>query len=150
VWNSLSIAVQAHQDNGPPWSGQWPQPRDSCRAQEPPPARLLIRRVHRAFRNQPLLCAIGIVLAAENGMSIGPGQPISPAVGWAEEWQRLGWTAINQAMGHYLRGCANVAMARTPQQALVALHQTQTSLLRHSADTVAQITRLWRKQIRER
>jgi hypothetical protein len=94
-----------------------------------------------------LLRAIGILLATENGMSIGPGQPISPAVGWAQDWQRLSWTAINQAMGHYLSGCANVAMARTPQQALAALHKTQTSLLRHSADTVAQITRLWRKKI---
>jgi hypothetical protein len=79
-------------------------------------------------------------------MSIGPGQPISPAVGWAQEWQRLSWTVINQAMGHYLHGCANVAMARTPQQALAALHKTQTSLLRDSADTVAQVTWLWRKQ----
>ena len=79
-------------------------------------------------------------------MSIGPGQPISPAVWRAQEWQRLGWTVINQAMGHYLRGCANVAMARTPQHAVAALHQTQTSLLRHSADTFAQVARLWRKQ----
>jgi hypothetical protein len=49
-------------------------------------------------------------------------------------------------MGRYLHGCANVAMARTPQQALAALHKTQTSLLRDSADTVAQVTWLWRKQ----
>jgi hypothetical protein len=58
----------------------------------------------------------------------------------------LGWTAINQAMEHYLRGCANIAMARTPQQALVALRKTQTSLLGHSGDTFAQVAMLWRKQ----
>jgi len=79
-------------------------------------------------------------------MSIGPGQPISPAAWRAQEWQRLGWTAINQAMEHYLRGCANVAMTRTPQQALAALHKMQTSLLRHSGDTFAQVARFWRKQ----
>ncbi len=79
-------------------------------------------------------------------MSIGPGQPISAAVRWAQELQRLGLTATSQAMGHYLHGCANLAMARTPQQALAALHDTQTGLLRHSADTIAEATRLWRKQ----
>ena len=83
-------------------------------------------------------------------MSIGPGQPISPAAWRAQEWQRLGWTAINQAMEHYLRGCANVAMTRTPQQALAALHKMQTSLLRHSGDTFAQVARLWRKQAEHR
>jgi hypothetical protein len=56
---------------------------------------------------------------------------------------------MKQAMGHYLRGCANVSMAHTPQQALTALHETQTSLLSHSADTFAEITRLWRKQNNE-
>lgn len=79
-------------------------------------------------------------------MGIGPGQRVPRAVGWAREWQRLSLAAIDQAMGHYLRGCATVAMARTPQQALAALHKTQTSLLRDSADTVAQVTWLWRKQ----
>lgn len=79
-------------------------------------------------------------------MSIGPGQPISAPVRWAQEWQRLSLTATNQAMGHYLHGCANVAMARTPQQALAALHKTQTGLLRHSVHVFAEATRLWRKQ----
>ena len=55
-------------------------------------------------------------------------------------------TATNKAMGHYLRGCANVAMARTPQQALAALQKTQTYLLRHSADTIAEAAKLWRDQ----
>ena len=82
-------------------------------------------------------------------MSIGTGQPISAAVGWAQEWQRLGRTAINQAMGHYLQGCAHLAMTHTPQQALAALHTTQTGLLRHSADIFAEATRLWRKQSTE-
>jgi hypothetical protein len=49
-------------------------------------------------------------------------------------------------MEHYLRGCANVAMARTPHQALTALHELQTVLLRYSADTFADATRLLRKQ----
>lgn len=79
-------------------------------------------------------------------MSIRRGQPISAAVVSAQEWQRLSWSAINQAMGHYLRGCANVAMTRTPQEALAALHETQTVLLRHSAETFVEATRLWRKQ----
>ncbi len=82
-------------------------------------------------------------------MNIGPGQPIAAAVGWAQEWQRFGWTAISQAMGHYLQGCAHLAMANTPQQALAALHKTQTGLLRHSADTFAEAARLWRKQSTE-
>jgi hypothetical protein len=58
----------------------------------------------------------------------------------------LSWIAINQALGHYLHGCANVAMTRTPQQALAALHKTQTGLRRHSADTFARAARLWRQQ----
>jgi hypothetical protein len=82
-------------------------------------------------------------------MSVAPGQPISAAVSWAQEWQRLSWTAINQAMGHYLHGCANLAMTHTPQQAVAALHKTQTGLLRHSVDTVAEATRLWHKQSSE-
>lgn len=79
-------------------------------------------------------------------MNIGPGQPISAPVRWAEECQRLSWTAINQAMGHYLHGCANVAMARTPLQAIMALQKMQTGLLRHSGHVFAESTRLWRKQ----
>jgi hypothetical protein len=79
-------------------------------------------------------------------MGTGPGQAISAAVRWAQEWQRLSLTATNQAMGHYLNGYANVAMARTPQQALAALHKTQTGLLRHSAAMFADAIRLLRRQ----
>jgi hypothetical protein len=79
-------------------------------------------------------------------MNNGLGQPVTAAVSWSQEWQRLSWTAINQAMGQYLHGCANLAMARTPRQALTALHKTQTGLLRHSAATFAEATRLWNKQ----
>jgi len=79
-------------------------------------------------------------------MRIGPGQHISAAVRWAQEWQRLSLTATNQTVGHYLHGCANLAMARTPQQALAELHKTRAGLLRHWADTIAEATRLWRKQ----
>jgi hypothetical protein len=63
-----------------------------------------------------------------------------------QEWQRLSWTGIDQAMGHYLHGCADVAMARTPLQAIMALQETQTGLLRHSVQVFAEATRLWRKQ----
>jgi len=63
-----------------------------------------------------------------------------------QEWQRLGWNATSQAMGHYFQGCASLAMTRTPRQALAALHAIQTGLLRHAADTLAEATRLARKQ----
>jgi hypothetical protein len=79
-------------------------------------------------------------------MRIGPAQTVVPAVRWAQEWQQLGWTATNQAMDIGLRGCASVAMARTPRQALAALQRTQTSLLRHSGDTFVRIARLWHEQ----
>ena len=79
-------------------------------------------------------------------MSIGPGHRISATVGWTQEWQRLSLIATKRAMGSYLHGCANFAMARTPQQALVELYKTQTCLLRHSANTIAEAARLWRKQ----
>ena len=62
----------------------------------------------------------------------------------------MGRTMTNQAIGHYLRGCANVAMARTPRQALAALHKTQASLLRHSGDAFARVARLWHKQTADR
>ena len=65
---------------------------------------------------------------------------------WVQEWQRLSQTAIDQTMGHYLRGCANVAMARTPLQAIMTLQETQTCLLRHSVHVFAASTRLWHKQ----
>jgi hypothetical protein len=63
-----------------------------------------------------------------------------------QEWQRLTWATTNQVMGHLLKGCADVALAGTPQQALAALHKTHTDLFRHSVDTFAEATRLWRKQ----
>jgi len=79
-------------------------------------------------------------------MRIGPGQHICAVVRWALEWQRLSLTATNQTMGHYLHGCANLTMARTPQQALAELHKTRIGLFRHSADTIAEATRVWRQQ----
>jgi hypothetical protein len=79
-------------------------------------------------------------------MKSGPGQPISAAVRRAQEWQRLGWIIISRVMGHYLHGCASVAMAHTPQQALAALHKTQTGLFTHSAHALALANLLWRKQ----
>ena len=79
-------------------------------------------------------------------MSIRPGQPIFAAVNWVQDWQRFSLTAANRAMGHYLHGCANLAMARSPQHALVALHKTQMDLLRHSVDTIAEASSLWRGQ----
>jgi hypothetical protein len=79
-------------------------------------------------------------------MSIGPGQHISAVVKWAQEWQRLSFTATNEFMGRYLHGCANMAMACTPHQALAEVEKTWTSLLRHSAETIGEATRLWRKQ----
>jgi hypothetical protein len=78
-------------------------------------------------------------------MSIVPEQPIFAAVRWAQEWQRLSLTATNQALGLYLRGCADIVMARTPMQAVAAMHKTQTDLLRHSAHTIAETAKLWRK-----
>ena len=87
----------------------------------------------------------GTVLATQERMSIGPAPAIS-AARWAEEWERLSLTATSGAMGCYLHGCANFAMARTPQHALAELHKTQTELLRHSVDTIVEATNLWRKQ----
>jgi hypothetical protein len=79
-------------------------------------------------------------------MSIGPGQFLSAAVGWAQEWQRLRLTATNTAIAHYLRGCASIVMAHTPQQALVELHKMQARLLGHWVGTIAEATKLCRKQ----
>ena len=81
----------------------------------------------------------------EGGVN-GSDQLIAAAIRWAHQWQRLSSAAMNHAIGHYLRGCANVAMARTPHQALAALHELQTILLSHSADTFAEATRLLREQ----
>ena len=83
-------------------------------------------------------------------MSIALGQPVAAAISRLQEWQQLCRAATNQATGHYLRGCADLAMARTPQQVLAALHKTERGFLKHSADTVAEATRLWRKQNTER
>jgi hypothetical protein len=79
-------------------------------------------------------------------MGIGAGQTGHRADRSVQAWQRLFRTATNQALGHYLHGCAGVAMARTPQQALAALHRTQTTLLRHSANTFVAIAKLWGEQ----
>lgn len=79
-------------------------------------------------------------------MSIEKGLPNTTGVDRFQEWQQLCWTAINQAIGQYLYGCADLAMARTPLDALAALHDTQTVLLKHLADTVAEAIRLLRKQ----
>ena len=78
-------------------------------------------------------------------MSIVPDHPISDAISWAQELQWLNLASANRAMGYYLLGCATLAMARTPQQALVALHETQADLLRHSSHTIAEAAKLWRK-----
>jgi hypothetical protein len=79
-------------------------------------------------------------------MGTGLGHSTSAAVRWLQEWQRLTWTATNQAIGHYLNGCANIALARTPQQALAALHKTHARLLVHSAQILANGVGLWRGQ----
>jgi hypothetical protein len=75
-------------------------------------------------------------------MSIESDQFLSDAVRRAQQLQRLNVIAVNQAMGHYLRGCANLAMARTPEQAMAALHKTQTDLLGHSVRTIAEAAKL--------
>ena len=69
---------------------------------------------------------------------------------WAHEWQRLSRSAIDQGMGHYLRGCAEVAMAHSLPEAWVALREAQNAMIRHSADTFAEAIELWRKQSGER
>ena len=79
-------------------------------------------------------------------MSSAPVQPVTAAISRLREWQQLYWTATNHAIGHYLHGCADLAMARTPRQALAAVRKTQRGLLKHSADTIAEATWLWRKQ----
>ncbi len=76
-------------------------------------------------------------------MSIERPRPTSTGVWWAQEWQRLSLTATIQAMQRYLRGCADVTMARSPQHALAELHKTQMDLLRHSVDTMDKALRLW-------
>ena len=48
-------------------------------------------------------------------------------------------------MGHYLQGCADVAMTRTPHQALAALQKMQAGLIRHAVDTTIHVTGFWRK-----
>ena len=89
---------------------------------------------------------IGTLLAAYDRMGTGLGHSTFTAGRWLHKWQRLTWTATHQAMGHYLDGCANVALARTPLQALAALHKTHASLLVHSAQILANGAKLWRGQ----
>jgi len=78
-------------------------------------------------------------------MNIGLGQTVTAAVGRLRELQQLSRTATNQAIGHYLHGCADLVMARTPHEALTALYKTQLALLRHSTDTFTEATRLGRE-----
>lgn len=70
-------------------------------------------------------------------MDVGLDEPVTTAADPLQEWQQLRRTAIRRAIGHYLRGCADLAMARTPLEALVALHEAQTALLRLSAASFA-------------
>jgi hypothetical protein len=79
-----------------------------------------------------------------------PSLPVPSAVRWAHGWQRLSRSAIDQGMRHYLRGCANVAMAHSLPEAWVALSEAQNDLIRHSAGTLAEAIELWRKQNSER
>jgi hypothetical protein len=78
-------------------------------------------------------------------MNLGPAQATSAPLGWAQEWQRFSWVAFNQAVGLCLQGCANLAMTRTPQQAMAAIHKTHARLLRHSAEAIAEATRRRRR-----
>lgn len=77
-------------------------------------------------------------------MGTEPGDPRSSAFARLQEWQRLAWAEMNRAMGHYLDGCANVALARTPMQVIAALHETHAVLLVHSAQLLTDGARLWR------
>ena len=79
-------------------------------------------------------------------MSIALEESASVTMSWAQEWHRLTWTAMNQATGHCLHGCADFAMARSPLLAIEAMQQTHTGLLRHSAHVFAEAIMLWRKQ----
>jgi hypothetical protein len=56
---------------------------------------------------------------------------------------------MNRALGRCLHGGADLAVARTPRQAVATLHRTHTGLLRHSTDTIVEATRLWRRQSAE-
>jgi hypothetical protein len=77
-------------------------------------------------------------------MDVGLDQAIASATGPLQEWQQLRRAAIRQAMGHYLSGCADLAMARTPLEALVALREVQTALLRLSAESIGGVAGLLR------
>jgi hypothetical protein len=82
-------------------------------------------------------------------MSIRPKHTLSAVATWAREWQQLHSTATNRTLGRCLHGWADLAVARTPRQAVATLHRTHSGLLRHSADTIAEATRLWRRQSAE-
>jgi hypothetical protein len=71
-------------------------------------------------------------------MSTGPNPPISRAIRSAQDWERLSSIAIDRAIALYLHGCAEVAMARTPMEALAALLETQAAVLRHFAEVLRQ------------
>jgi hypothetical protein len=70
-------------------------------------------------------------------MIIGPGQFVTVAVSRLQEWQESSRASMSQAMGIYLRGCADVLMARTPLNALTEFHKMQRALLGQSADIFA-------------
>ena len=67
------------------------------------------------------------------------------SAGWGEDWQQLSRNAIDKGMGHYLRGCANVAMAHSLPEAWAALFEAQDTLIRHSAGAFAEAVELWRE-----
>jgi len=80
-------------------------------------------------------------------MSIGlDEESVLVTTSWALEWHRLTRTAMKQATEHYLHGCADVAMARSPLLAIEAMQRTQTRLLGHSAHMFAEAITLWRRQ----
>ena len=79
-------------------------------------------------------------------MSTGWDQSPAVAMQWAQEWYQLSRSAIDEATGHYLQGCANVAMAHSPLPAVEAMLQTQAGLLSDSAHMLAQVSQLWHKQ----
>lgn len=66
--------------------------------------------------------------------------------GRLQAWQRLAWAETNQATTCYLQGCAIIVLARSPQQAAAAWHETHAALLRHSARVLAGAVRLWSEQ----
>ena len=76
--------------------------------------RFVGQRVRLAFRTPAVAMRVGHSSCGRARHEHRPGQPVSPARRAAQEWQRLGWIVINQAMGHYaerLRQRGHVAHA---------------------------------------